>query len=636
MTLTRIARYRGPSSRPKPALITTFLPARHERRLMEAQVNSRRTFATAQIALALALNGCGDSRPVDPQAPAGNGAVIEAALFDTDSSRTADGADPGDAVNPILSAAPPFGDATPPLDPPAADGKTLIRATVFVPRHRPGETFPVILHGNPWGGTRSTAQTPESDIGEAMFDIMNRQPANMRDEGYVVVSFDNRGWGDSEGELRSMDPAYETQDAIAVLDWIAAEGRAGRLPVAVDANGDFRVGTVGGSYGGGFQLLLAAEDPRIDAMIPAGTWHDLRYSIGPGGVIKASFGNLLCALGYLRRNRDDNFNNACATAALPTTRMREDTENPPPGLQGYFDFVHTHGLAYYAENDSNSPVTTAPSEYARRGVPTLLVQGSRDNLFNFNEAYANARYLSALPGAPDVRLFSNQSGHMNPLAGQTDSTSNCGALRLQDAIRIWFAAWLKDDHSGLDRIPRRCMSLDAVLGIELDDIPLGDSPAAALFTAVSAQVDAGSAPPPGNGLFVKLADIATPQAFAGIAQLRKVTVSCVTDPLCAPYTRQNEPVAFVGIGLRRAGVTTLLDDQVFPIRAAGSPHARVDLPGVAEKLEPGDELGLMLYTIHPQFRFPAAAPTPNDAYRISADVTLPIFTPDPARITALP
>ncbi len=39
--------------------------------------------------------------------------------------------------------------------------------------------------------------------------------------------------------------------------------------------GDPRIGMVGASYGGGIQLVAAATDPRIDAIVPTIAWNTL-------------------------------------------------------------------------------------------------------------------------------------------------------------------------------------------------------------------------------------------------------------------------------------------------------------------------------------------------------------------------
>ena len=44
---------------------------------------------------------------------------------------------------------------------------------------------------------------------------------------------------------------------------------------------------IGGSYGGQNQFAIAAQDDRIDAIIPMITWNDLSYSLAPNNTDQA-------------------------------------------------------------------------------------------------------------------------------------------------------------------------------------------------------------------------------------------------------------------------------------------------------------------------------------------------------------
>src|SRR3546814_5777337 len=81
-----------------------------------------------------------------------------------------------------------------------------------------------------------------------------------------------------------MDPEYEGQDLSAVLDW--AENLEG---LRRRNNGEMMVGSYGGSYGGMYQVLLYAVDPkhRLRVLAPDITPHDLTYSLDPNGVVKS-------------------------------------------------------------------------------------------------------------------------------------------------------------------------------------------------------------------------------------------------------------------------------------------------------------------------------------------------------------
>ncbi|WP_169577746.1 alpha/beta fold hydrolase [Sinimarinibacterium sp. CAU 1509] len=169
------------------------------------------------------------------------------------------------------------------VDSPAPDNlsgaaTTAIAATVFVPAHRAGERYPLILHSHGWGGDRINASDAETnnqnaDTSTLYSRVVDLEVKRFWDAGYAVISFDERGIGQSGGMVRVMDPDYETRDAMALIDWALAN-----LDLALDAHGDPRVGTIGGSYGGGCQLLLAARWPR--AGFPACAWSPRPTSAG--------------------------------------------------------------------------------------------------------------------------------------------------------------------------------------------------------------------------------------------------------------------------------------------------------------------------------------------------------------------
>ncbi len=76
--------------------------------------------------------------------------------------------------------------------------------------------------------------------------------------GYVVLAFDYRGFGDSEGSPRQLVCHRKQQE-----DWAAAIEFARARP-EVDAD---RVVTWGFSLGGGHALTTAAGDPRVAAVV---------------------------------------------------------------------------------------------------------------------------------------------------------------------------------------------------------------------------------------------------------------------------------------------------------------------------------------------------------------------------------
>ncbi|HEY0974574.1 MAG TPA: PKD domain-containing protein [Solimonas sp.] len=334
---------------------------------------------------------------------------------------------------------------------------------------------PLILQGHGFGGSRS--------VGDDSF-------ASYRDRGYAVISIDQRGFGDSTGTVRVMDPDFEGRDLVRILDWAEANldylayrddaGLRGYVPRpasgASTPNANLLVGAIGGSYGGGFQFLLHNVDDknRLDALAPDITWHDLRYSLNPGDTLKSVFGLLLSAGGAsgsytpalrnqelpLNRGLDpfivETLARAVATGEFPRDSLEWFRYHSPSywcGLNG--EPTMPYAAADHSPFDPNrmlgALLGTGPGGNTRNGQPgidVLLSQGFRDTLFNFNEAWWN--YQCAAVRGGDVRLVTHQSGHIldpgglvglprgTPLDIQAPGGSeNCGALNRGSATLTW-------------------------------------------------------------------------------------------------------------------------------------------------------------------------------------------------------
>jgi hypothetical protein len=75
-------------------------------------------------------------------------------------------------------------------------------------------------------------------------------------QGLVVLRFDFRGSGDSEGDFSEMTISREIEDAAAALDFLAARAET-------DEN---RLGLLGLSMGGAVAASLAGKEPRLKAL----------------------------------------------------------------------------------------------------------------------------------------------------------------------------------------------------------------------------------------------------------------------------------------------------------------------------------------------------------------------------------
>ena len=79
----------------------------------------------------------------------------------------------------------------------------------------------------------------------------------LTDAGYVVLTFDYKGWGDSDGPKARLSPYGRVLDSQAALTFLGAQSM-------VDAD---RLGIYGTSYGGATVVWTAAVDPRVKAVV---------------------------------------------------------------------------------------------------------------------------------------------------------------------------------------------------------------------------------------------------------------------------------------------------------------------------------------------------------------------------------
>ncbi|MBB4641452.1 CocE/NonD family hydrolase [Rhizorhapis suberifaciens] len=131
---------------------------------------------------------------------------------------------------------------------PMRDG-TKLAADVYLPsgdgvNPAPGR-YPVLLVRTPYGKASRLFEAPPETSGAALASM---RPAVANSRGYVVVMQDVRGTFGSEGKFEPM--RNENADGVDTVAWLNAQPWS-----------DGRVGTYGGSYLGGVQMLLAAEQP---------------------------------------------------------------------------------------------------------------------------------------------------------------------------------------------------------------------------------------------------------------------------------------------------------------------------------------------------------------------------------------
>jgi len=572
---------------------------------------------TALIALCLtALTGCGSS-----SAPAGNGVGSGNVAAVTPEPRPDFGGvtdaqcDPSGASMP---GAPPAGQSRSGLNCRIAIASPLnpddsVVFQVFEPAMLDGGTFyPLVLEGHGFSSSRQT-----SDTGPGVPGLSSPIGA-LRNAGYGIVSIDQAGHGETGGTIRIMDPDQEGRMLVAILDWL--EVNLDWYAVGPDLSAgrnNMVLGAIGPSYGGGYQHVLHALDPkqRLDALVPQITWNDLTYSLYPGGVIKALWASVLFGIGNTAGGGGnfDPFVSDTFISGLAANRIDAFGQ----------DFFRYHGPGYFCDGmpvATNGGPGTAPDFAPRLPGPVhvLYFQGMRDTLFNFTEGWRNYQCYRQLGG--DVRLFSYQAGHNSlqvvpdPVALVTQPQGtldfDCGNVNADVATIAWFDEHLKGIAGAADAVLGSdpvCVSLaqgDAVRG---DAVVAGGTPFDLPETSTLAGVNRIRATAP---LYTAAAD---GEVLAGIPVV-DVTLAADTPELVAD---PDNVIVFIGTGRTRNGIWELADNQLQPLRGLG--RHQVELPGIGERLAAGDQVGLLLFGLHEQYLVTGGA---NLADPVIAPVTL--------------
>ncbi|MFJ5263765.1 alpha/beta fold hydrolase [Streptomyces sp. NPDC088387] len=254
---------------------------------------------------------------------------------------------------------------------------------------------PAVLLGHGFGGSKDDVRAQAEDLAR---------------DGYAVLTWSARGFGDSTGKVGINDPQGEVADVSRLLDWLATQPQ-----VQLDKKGDPRVGMAGGSYGGAIALLAAGHDDRVDAIAPAITYWNLADALFPNGVFKKLWAGIFV-----------NSGGGCANFETQLCEM--------------YDRVAESGVPddrARALLDERSPSAVADSI----DVPTLLLQGQTDSLFPLGQADAAAKAIRANGAPVDVDW----------IAGGHDG-GDMETARVQQRVTSWFDRYLKDDR-GVDTGP---------------------------------------------------------------------------------------------------------------------------------------------------------------------------------------
>jgi len=243
----------------------------------------------------------------------------------------------------------------------ASDATPLACAYIIPNASLPAGGFPgvILFHGL---GDSHTAMEP---YGSALAQL-----------GFAALACDARGTGASGGKF-GLDGPRDVQDAQDLFTWFA-----GQPDVS-----DTQIGALGLSLGGGEVWNAAAAGVPFKAIVPAITWTDLGQALNPNGVPKT--GEL-----------------AAFDQAVPLSRW--DPSLTP--LQDLFDYDVN------AVVDSIEAARSSRPKLHSLTVPTLLLQGRHDFLFDLDQAVGAYKLL-----AGPKRLYLGDLGHApakNPAAEQ--------------------------------------------------------------------------------------------------------------------------------------------------------------------------------------------------------------------------
>jgi hypothetical protein len=152
---------------------------------------------------------------------------------------------------------------------------TRIAAELFAPKMPKSAKLPTILMSHGWGGT-ARALRPDAVV--------------FAQAGYLVVTIDYRGWGESDSRLIAagkpqqkdgklvgefievrevVDPIDQTTDLLNALHWLQSEELCDKD----------RIGLWGSSFAGGHVVYVAARDPRVKALVSQVGSMDARWTI---------------------------------------------------------------------------------------------------------------------------------------------------------------------------------------------------------------------------------------------------------------------------------------------------------------------------------------------------------------------
>jgi ABC-2 type transport system ATP-binding protein len=259
-------------------------------------------------------------------------------------------------------------------------------------------------------------------------------------DGYAVLRYSTRGFGDSWGQVNLADLNLEIADLRSMI---------GRVMDDADCNLDpAKVAITGASYGGGHSWLSlvkptfkspGGKDVSIVAVAPIAPWTDLFYSLLPNGRpnesingfggLKLSFVNGLYASG-IRKNPARPYDNypVYFRGWHAYLNVTEPNSFDPMWLK-MRDGIAGYRSIYWQQEFWDHTV--------HNRIPIFQVQGFTDDLFPLPEAKRMLLAINSVESGYPITSYFGDIGH--PRA----SNKTAEVDYVLSLIRPWLAAYLK-------------------------------------------------------------------------------------------------------------------------------------------------------------------------------------------------
>jgi pimeloyl-ACP methyl ester carboxylesterase len=260
-----------------------------------------------------------------------------------------------------------------------------------------GKKLPVVIMGHGWGGVQSSLREDAREFAE---------------EGYLVLTFDYRGWGESDSrtvlkeappdpkkteftaQVRAIrevvDPLDMAADWQNAIHWIHGEPQADPQ----------RIGLWGSSMGGSLVVYAGCHDPRVKAV----------HSQVTGG-LKGSL-----------------WTRGPATFTDATKRARGEADYPQPGAEVYAGLKGAPIVSRFANYNPLDDITRV------NNVAFQFVLSEKEQYLNQEEhaiaaykRYSGPKNLVVIPGISHYDVYGKARKQAHELA------------------RTWFDKYLKGD-----------------------------------------------------------------------------------------------------------------------------------------------------------------------------------------------